>query len=574
MQAKSLLKDSGFGKLFGFKYPCGYPLLISPLVFLFGHNFMPIKFLSIILCIGLLLLLYNLIKKELPGERIFLFLFFILLNSTILQFSATVLTEVPYLFFSVLFLVFAKREAGFKNLFITAMLAAACFYIKTIGILLFISYLTFLIISKNNTGLSKSRQIIIFTILILCLISPYFLFKNFTAYQRETFQDYKSLGLENIVIPNLKYYLINIPISLYSDSSNLKTFLMNRGAFSVFNWFIICSIIFLIFYAYIEKISSKKISTVEIYVLLYILTFMLWPYQDIRFIMPIIPFMYFYLLCGFQSIEKKSTKGKIFAKILITIILTFQVFSAAGVIENSLYLKAPTNNLPLKSYSWIKKNTDKTTYILSLYLSTELYADRRVLVARLSNFSYKDIIERIFLSKADYILLETEPQLHLISQAQRQSYFNYSDALCFNPLKFKLVYENSEEHTKIFRVLSDGSNFFKALEYFKKIPYPVEEKNIKEAIGLCKKCIFHDSNFFEAYLHLGILQIKQNKFSQAVKTLEKLIKRNPYYLEAYLILAYAYKNNKEDRKAIELLKKAKSISRLQGRVLNFKDFSE
>ena len=69
---------------------------------------------------------------------------------------------------------------------------------------------------------------------------------------------------------------------------------------------------------------------------------------------------------------------------------------------------------------------------------------------------------------------------------------------------------------KALKVYNDGVAAFDYVDYFK------AEKDFKEAINI-------DNNFYEAYLMLGELMSKQNKFSEAAVNYRKAVKLDSLY---------------------------------------------
>lgn len=572
LQAKKIVEGRGIQEIFFCKYPPGYPLILAPLIYIFPDTFFPLQVLSIFFFLGTLILSYIFFKEKMPAKYLFLLLLFMVLNNTAIQFSGTVMSDIPFLFFSLVALIVSKKELNVRNLLIIAVLSAICFYIRTAGGVLFISFLLLFLIRKI-----KISKILIFSMIFFILLSPYFFFKNFSAYKEEAKANYAATEYKNLAIKNLKFYLTAVPFSLYGDYSLNSKFLKSKSPLSFFNLITSCAIVFLIICAILLKISQKEISVIEIYILAYSFVFILWPYRDIRFSIPVIPFLYYYLILGFQIIENKfKLPGKILANILIIIIILFQTAFAGNTIRSSIFTKTHENSLPAESYRWLKNNTKKEEAIMTINQPSclNIYAQMKTIGFDITKTAYRDIMAYILKTHTSYIYLESRIQWQFPEFFQRQTLFNFSDLLHLNPDKFKLVYINSSENTRIFKVITNGKAFFNAFDFFQKGSSQIAGGDYNKAIDYYIKCIGADLNFFEAYLNIGILYEKQNNFNKAIEVLEELIKRNPNYTKAYISLAYAYKSIDNKQKAIGLLEEAYLISQSRGDILLTQEINE
>ncbi len=106
--------------------------------------------------------------------------------------------------------------------------------------------------------------------------------------------------------------------------------------------------------------------------------------------------------------------------------------------------------------------------------------------------------------------------------------------------------------------------FYKGLGFLKGSEYPRAEENIRKAIDLNR-----DKNKEKYYFYLAIVQEKQNKFSEAVESLETAIKHNPKSARAYNYLGYLFaeKNIHIDR-SFDLIQKALKIDPDNGAYLD------
>lgn len=82
---------------------------------------------------------------------------------------------------------------------------------------------------------------------------------------------------------------------------------------------------------------------------------------------------------------------------------------------------------------------------------------------------------------------------------------------------------------------------------------------LDEAIEAYKKCISFKPDYVDAYLNLGVAYKNQGKFDEAIEVYKKCISLKPNYAAAYENLGVAFKNKGNLDKAVEAFKKAISL---------------
>ncbi|KXK12599.1 MAG: hypothetical protein UZ14_CFX002002299 [Chloroflexi bacterium OLB14] len=135
-------------------FPVGFPILLTPLTFLFPSNYALLKLLSLVLWLASIVLIYKLFSKKLSSPHLEILVTLVALNPLLIGTSVTVMSESAYLFFSLLALwvghVFNVTDKKVNYQF--ALLVIIIFYtflIRTIGVSLFISFIIYLLLSKN-----------------------------------------------------------------------------------------------------------------------------------------------------------------------------------------------------------------------------------------------------------------------------------------------------------------------------------------------------------------------------------------------------------------------------------------
>lgn len=154
-------------------FPFGYPLLITPLAFLIPKSILPAKILSAVLFVGSLFILYPFLSRQI-GSGLTLSVLALLATSPImLEFSHWALSEIPFLFFTVLSLVLlnaAEEERRRSNWWFA--LGSIClvftFHVRTVGIALILAVLVRLAWRRSI------RRLVLLTFVLVLLTAPWF----------------------------------------------------------------------------------------------------------------------------------------------------------------------------------------------------------------------------------------------------------------------------------------------------------------------------------------------------------------------------------------------------------------
>jgi len=295
-------------------FPPGWPILLTPLTFLFPGNYSVLKFFTLILSLASVYLTYIIFSKRLQTPYLEILTGLVALNPLIVGTSVTVMSESVYLFFSLLSLyLFDKwREAttSQKNWLILFVVFAA-FYtqlIRTIGISLFIALVIYLIFTR------RFREAVIAAIVFAAgtllqgwlsgsLIS--------TGYRTQVFNSSIPEKISQITSNFLGYFNETAAGALLPIfGARLTSTLGDYGL----QWlpFALNLLILLLLLLGLYR-SRGTISLLDVYVIIYIAGVLSFWNPNVgsvkpRFLIPIIPFLYFYLLQGMSLLTKNNAR--------------------------------------------------------------------------------------------------------------------------------------------------------------------------------------------------------------------------------------------------------------------------
>lgn len=363
-----------------YHYPPGYPLLIAGISSFFSNDIITIKYFNGILLLGAIILLFFIVKQLTENHHIaFAACFITLLNYHILTYSIIMMSEIPFLFFSLLCVWLLMKtdftRPVFKNgIFLSLLLCLSfSFYIRSVALALFVSLAFLLFIKKYWQYL--------FTLLggFFLLYIPWFI-RSRTA----TGNTYVSqLSLKNPYKPELgtinfldlcERFVINlgryITKEIPSSIIHTKEVIYSETTTPFFWWLVGFAIIGIILFGLL------RLSKFRIFIGTYLLAFfgllLLWPsvWYGTRFVLPLVPLLIFLLINGIVKIvsflsAKAFSKKQKYSTIVLTIFMfVFWAFVYGKASIPKLQTRAAddyTNNY--KNYfalaDWIQKNASE-----------------------------------------------------------------------------------------------------------------------------------------------------------------------------------------------------------------------
>ena len=296
--AESILSGNGFKDIWDPQQPQdnwrrpGMPVIIAFLYLLFGHHYLIIKLLMVLLTLGTTVLLYLIFKAEMGSNLWFLLLLFIS-SATILEFARYELSEIPYLLVVLLSIYFWKRQKYWA----TILCLIISYHIRTEALALMGAFLIFYLFQKNW------RNLIIFGASILVGILPWTLrsimiggnqqIKVLLA-KNEYYLDAGMIGFTDLiqrVVHNFKLYFFKYGGGVILNTEGFLSFLIMPLALVGLTLFIKMS--------RIGKI-------IFLFVIFHLLIMLLWQPSatHFRYLITISPFLMLGLIYGFFGTVK------------------------------------------------------------------------------------------------------------------------------------------------------------------------------------------------------------------------------------------------------------------------------
>jgi hypothetical protein len=290
-----------------FLYPFGFPLFLSFIYYFIGFNLIVMKIFCGLFFIASLPLIFFILNDYLSSKiYALLLLTFIAFHNEFVTFSDNILSDFPFLFFSMLSIFLIKKKDSIRNLILLGLSITFSYFIRDIGIVLIP---TLFMYQLNNFILKKKSLKNTFKNLI-----PYLVF-------------FSIFLLSNLLLPKGNENHLQMVLNDFSLSLLKSNFFYYLELLS--NYFF-CDVIFLILILSLILTgvitNIKQHSHLLIFTLFFFGVLLIWPHhQGMRFIFPAIPFLIYFVFNGILFFLKKVEIKPIF---LVVIVLFFSLRSS------------------------------------------------------------------------------------------------------------------------------------------------------------------------------------------------------------------------------------------------------
>lgn len=291
------------------QYPPVFPLLLAPVVRLWGTGAVwPMEALVTACALGAFVLAFVLFRRWTGSTLLALTITLGTASSDLVwSFAHRVLTEIPYLFITLLACWWATRYAGQARWrtwsgALAALAVAAAFLTRTIGLGLCVALPLYLLLAPPLRDADWRRRLCkaAFITLILIILAGGWTLRNRFVYAGhghnyiEQFLQTQSTGPDTqpLGLPGL-LYRVNVAAHYYAGTYarllNGPTWAHVSASAALSPGLLVLSMLGFV-YALIRRRTLA-----EFYLVGYSGIVLLWPWHDVRFVVPILPFLIYYL---------------------------------------------------------------------------------------------------------------------------------------------------------------------------------------------------------------------------------------------------------------------------------------
>jgi hypothetical protein len=467
------------------KYPFMFPLLISIVIFFFGENILLIKIIIIAGSATLMAGATALIWQD--REDNYLAIIITLLVATVpltVLYSSRLLSEIPYTAFSCLTILFAERALKINSIkdyhfILCVIFCIISYFTRSIGItLVFSIILAFILTPPVRT---KYKQNFIKAIAIAL---PFFIGAGAWYFRGFILTRGKIKGyLQQFFTKNT--YIVDSPKISIADimeriTTNVKLYTLELGdslfpfSFNTYDQRIIIygTIIFFIIMLGFIRVFKQRRGVPEYYLITYVTVILVWGFREKRFLIPLFPFLIYYLIKGIEGIaisvtslfsQKIGTITKHTVIIAIAMIMLYsniiqniQTLSTTNKINNSKGFEINPSfqiittdkdmNRMLRLALFLRNHSEPGAIILGRKPSLIYLASGRPTIGGPFANDPEDFISNLEKSNISYIIMdEFHPDLTNATISAVKSY----------PERFRMVYRIPDSNSMILRFVPD-----------------------------------------------------------------------------------------------------------------------
>ncbi|MHB8779377.1 MAG: hypothetical protein ACYC6R_16715 [Anaerolineales bacterium] len=302
-------------------FPPGWPILLAPLTLLFPGNYTVLKSLSLLLWLASILLIYKLFSRRFESPHLEIVTGLAAVNPLLVGTSVTVMSESAYSFFSLLALTFFdswNRKTEGKKDWLIVLIAIIALYsqlIRTIGVSLSLALVVYFLLSRRfrEAGLTMG------VFMAGTLLQTWINLRNggsvvSAGYQSQVFNSSMIEKIGQMWSNTLGYFNEVLAGALFPIFSAKWASLLGNYGLQILPVILNTAIILLIIFGAV--LSRKRIRLMDLYFIVYILGILAFWNPKVgsvkaRFLIPIIPFLYFYLMQGMNWTIAKFTRNRI-----------------------------------------------------------------------------------------------------------------------------------------------------------------------------------------------------------------------------------------------------------------------
>lgn len=420
-------------------FPWGFPLLLSPVYYIFGMNLLAMKVYVNLFFFLFLVVIFLLFREKLSDRQALLMVIIFASNPYFYRFKDGVLSDLPFSFFSLFSIFLIQQVIINKKIFINRYVSYSVlgffiffsYYIRTQGIVLIP---TLLICQYLNHKDNLKKFSISYLLMNRFDFIPYIVFSAL-------------LMIFNRVLPPPE----SSYISMLSDGINI-----NRIIYNIHYYFLLLSNSFnlplwaskIIFVTYIITVplmvfgiikNIKKDYLYIIYMVFTMIVLICWPYlQGLRFVLSLLPFYVYFLLVSLSKIpvlkviSVNFNLSNIFAVLIIFFSLIL-IFYQRIKTDMSAPMEGPYKKESIEMLNYISENTSKDDIIIFVKPTViYLYTGRRSIIT--AYYHLNDIIN----TEAKYIIVYNK------EFPEYPGYYNALISIIHNNKKyFKSVFNNN-----------------------------------------------------------------------------------------------------------------------------------
>jgi len=436
-------------------YPFGFPLLLSFFILLFGPNTIILKLVMLLIGLGSVCFMYK-TGELLLKDRINIVMPYFVSLPVFIKYNHWILSEMPFLFFSLGALYFFMKACEGKTIFyyISFIFATYSFFIRTAGITLIVSLMVFLILKRQY------KCLIICLLIFLAVFIPWQI-RMLSTSGSVTYID-QLLAMDPFDPALRRIGILDFLARVCNNFIFYFFLIIPKAMLSVIQSKTLVSIIGFLFMPLIVIgfiIRMKRFSILELYFMLSLLLIFIWPqlWSSERYVFPIMPFILMYLFIALYWLSHKITlkfivPGVVTVVVLLNII-AISIYSIGNVANNIDYIKGD---------KWAGYTPDFRHFFETIEWTKDNVPEGKIIMARKPEFVY------LLAKHKSFIYPHTSDYYKLKDAVLRSDYIIFDKfyipgkvqhlllpVIKHNPGMFEIVYETRKPKFFVLKVLRE-----------------------------------------------------------------------------------------------------------------------
>ncbi len=391
-------------------YPPGFPLLLAPVYALFGLNITAFQIEIILFQLLAFIVIYLIYRREVAVPTALMLLMMMAFSPYIISFKRQIMSDVPFMLVSLTFVLWIEhayqhQKFGKWSIVAAALLAFACYLIRTIGFVVIIA----LIVSDLIRRRRLTRFSITTTLVAvgLVLVSRLLLGGGEESYL-DQLADYSPM----ILVNGTEHYLIHSIRGFWAGPS------INIGEYNFpFLWL---AAIPLIIFGFILR-AKRSTLFLELFFLFHLFIILAWPsVQELRFLYPILPLFLLYAGIGFEHclywlMKHFNPKLAYTAAVLAAsgLLVIYAVRTQKVIASETLYPDGPYTSTAVEMFDFVQTQTDPASvFIFVKPRVLALYTNR---MASTYPYGQSSAVAAAYLQEihADYLVIKNTDVDHV-----------------------------------------------------------------------------------------------------------------------------------------------------------------
>lgn len=528
--ARSLVNGTGYSDLeiagapTHFKFPPALPLMLAPLQAFWPDGLEALQALSVAFALAGVALLVAWLSDASPAVRWGSALL-LACNPYLVRYASTVMSDVPFMTVTVLYLLLARPACNGtcspRRAALLGVLAAFAFYLRSIGAALVPA--TGLAMAVHRQGW---RPIAAHVTAFAAGIAPWVMRRGLLVYQGAVSDGFAQTPWYDIVGQNLAFYLPGLPLAVWSDPIRFMSRLIGTDASIVGR--VLVALTWGLLAAGFARREGCRPSPAGFLFVLYCGAFVLWPYRDIRFFVPLLPLLVVYFTTGLEMTATRLV-GADGGRVAIVLTSFLAVWLVGLDLHNATHMTAEDRKPPLVTYAWMRDNLPQGATVRARSGALWLYTGRPIEVLSDWSGTAEGAVRDIFKGTSDYVLLRTGD----VPDASPPEMW---ETLGRRTTLFAPVHAEAGENAVVFRIIGDRTRFLGAYDAFVRGVQLANTDQPDAGRKALRECVALEPDFPPAEFNLALLTWQAGDLAEAERLLISLLRRHPDHAKAQALL--------------------------------------